>query len=228
MAWHRNGLERAIAAAGLLVVGAAGAYGASRLKGHRPRPKPSPDSAPGFTARQPFGDYAVVGRSVTIARPRHELYAFWRDFGNLATFMENIVAVRPSGGNGRTVWTIKAPAGRTVDVETEIVMDKPGELIAWRSVPGSDIDTEGRVRFEDAPGPRGTRVSARIAYKPPGGEVGRIVAKLFQREPEVQARHDLKRFKMLMETGEIATSARVRSQTRAAQQAQQQRNKETA
>jgi uncharacterized membrane protein len=117
------------------------------------------------------------------------------------------------------VWTIRAPAGRTVEVETEIVREQEGELIAWRSVPGSQIDTEGRVSFKDAPGDRGTRVSVRVAYKPPAGELGRLVAKLFQREPEVQARHDLKRFKMLMEAGEIATSARRKDQTRAAKQA---------
>lgn len=177
------------------------------------------DSAPGFAARRSFGDYAVSGRSVTIARPRAELFAFWRDFGNLAQFMENVDDVRPVGSDGHNVWTIRAPAGRTVAIETVIAREEPGELIAWRSVAGSDIDTEGRVTFEDAPGDRGTRVSVRIAYKPPGGELGRVFAKLQGREPEIQARRDLRRFKMLMEAGEIATSARRKDQTRAAKQA---------
>lgn len=180
------------------------------------------DDAPGRTARRGpgnrFGKYDVIGRTVTIGRPREELFAFWRDFQNLPRFMENVVAVSPKGENGRAVWTIKAPGGRTVDVETQIAREEPGSLIAWRSVPGSDIDTEGRVKFTDAPGERGTRVEAIIAYKPPAGELGRALAKLFLREPEVQARHDLKRFKMLMETGEIATSARRKSETRAAKQ----------
>ena len=175
------------------------------------------DDAPGFTARRSFGKYDVVGRTVTIRKPRAELFAFWRDFQNLPKVMENLVSVRPSGGQGRSVWTIRAPAGRTVEVETEIAREVEGELIAWRSVEGSDIDTEGRVTFEDAPGERGTRVGLIIAYDAPGGAVGRVAAKLFQREPAIQARHDLKRFKMLMETGEIATSARRRDQTRAAQ-----------
>ena len=91
-------------------------------------------------------------------------------------------------------------------------------LIAWRSVEDSEIETSGEVRFEDAPGKRGTRVSLMMAYDPPAGALGRAVAKLFLREPQVQARHDLKRFKMLMETGEIATSARTRDETRAAKQ----------
>jgi uncharacterized membrane protein len=81
-------------------------------------------------------------------------------------------------------------------------------LIAWRSVEGSDIDTEGRVQFRDAPGDRGTEVELVIAYQPPFGRAGQAIAKLLQREPAIQARRDLRRFKMLMETGEIANSDR--------------------
>jgi uncharacterized membrane protein len=204
----------AIGAAGIGIAAGAVALGviAAQRQGR------SSDDAPGFTARRGFGKYDVVGRSVTIRRPRTELFAFWRDFTNLATFMENLESVRPSGENGRAVWTIKAPAGRTVDVETEVVREEADELIAWRSVEGSDIDSEGRVTFADAPGDRGTRVTLLIAYRPPAGELGRAVAKLFLREPAIQARHDLKRLKMLMETGEIATSANRRDQTRAAKQ----------
>ena len=163
------------------------------------------DSAPGRTSRGNFGAYDVVGKSVTISKPRAELFAFWRDFSNLPTFMENIEKVQPTGDNGRAVWTIKSPGGGTVDVETEIVSEQDDELIAWRSVEGSDIDTEGRVKFRDAAADRGTIVEAIIAYKPPAGPVGKLVAKALRRDPQTQARHDLKRFKMLMETGEIAT-----------------------
>ena len=183
------------------------------------------DDAPGFTQRRSFGKYDVVGRSVTIRKPRHELFAFWRDFNNLPRFMENLERIEvKDAASSHAVWTIKAPAGSTVDVESRIAREVDNELIAWRSVEGSDIDTEGRVTFTDAPGERGTRVSLLIAYVPPAGEVGRTVAKLFRREPEVQARHDLKRLKMLMETGEIATSARTKDKTRAAQQNNQQEN----
>lgn len=164
-----------------------------------------PDSAPGWTARQRrFGGYAVTGRTVTIDRPRHELYAFWRDFANLPQFMEHVLAVSAAGETSR--WTIAGPAGRDVTVETRIIEDRPGELIAWRSTEASDIDAEGKVMFRDAPGKRGTEVEAIIAYKPPAGELGRWIAKIFQAEPSVQGRRELKRFKMLMETGEIATS----------------------
>lgn len=195
--------------AGLIGAAVVGGILAQTRKGR------SADDAPGRTARRGFGSYTVTGRTVTIARPRAELYAFWRDFGNLATFMENIVSVDQQPDSDRSIWTIRAPAGQTVQVETEIAREQAGELIAWRSVEGSQIDTEGRVEFRDAPGDRGTEVTAIIAYKPPLGAAGKAVARLFQREPEVQARHDLKRFKMLMEAGEIATSARVKDQTRA-------------
>jgi len=179
----------------------------------------SSDDAPGRTARRSFGKYEVVGRTVTIRKPRAELFAFWRDFSNLAQFMENLEHVDVTDARaGRATWRIKAPAGQTLDVETEIVREEDRKLIAWRSVDGSQINTEGRVTFEDAPGERGTRVTLIIAYDAPGGALGKAIAKAFQREPGVQARHDLKRFKMLMETGEIATSARRKDQTRAAQQ----------
>jgi uncharacterized membrane protein len=171
------------------------------------------DSAPGHTARRSFGDYQVVGRTVTIARPREELFAFWRDFSNLATFMANLEKVEPvTSDPALSTWHIRGPGGTVFKVETRIAREVPGELIAWRSTEDSDVDTEGRVTFEDAPGDRGTRVGLIIAYKPKGGKVGDILATLVGRSPEMQARHDLKRLKMLMETGEIATPARTYAQ----------------
>lgn len=191
---------------GAVAVGAAAVYAARRASEDRPS-----DSAPGRTARRgKFGDYAVVGRTVTINRPRAELFAFWRDFQNLPRFMENVIAVRTTGQD-RTVWEIAAPAGQSVEIETEIAEERKDELIAWHSIEGSEIDTHGRVAFRDAPGGRGTEVEAIIAYQPPAGVVGRGIAKLFQKEPEIQARRELRRFKMLMETGEIATSSNRKS-----------------
>lgn len=176
--------------------------------------RPSADDAPDYTGRHRAGEMGVSGCTVTIGKPRQELYAFWRDFTNLPRVMENVVDVRPSGVEGRNSWRIRGPAGRTVDVITEVGEDRPGEVIGWRSVESSDIETEGRVTFTDAPGDRGTRVTLLVKYKPPAGMMGKIFATAFLREPAVQSRHDLKRFKMLMETGEIATSARTRNQTR--------------
>jgi uncharacterized membrane protein len=156
------------------------------------------------------GDLAIVGRSVLINRPRAELYAFWRDFTNLPKFMNAIERVDVSTTRSR--WVVKAPAGNSVVIETEITEEVDGEVIGWRSVEGSQIETTGRVTFGDAPGNRGTVVTADIGYVPPGGDLGRLVAKLFAAEPNIQARHELKRFKMLMEAGEIATGANRKEQ----------------
>lgn len=166
---------------------------------HRP-----PDSAPGRTARRRrFGRYAVTGRTVTINKPRSEIYAFWRDFQNLPRFMEHVHGVEQQGDITR--WTIAGPIGE-LNIETRIVEDREGEMIAWRSTENSDIDTEGKVMLRDAPAGRGTEVQAIIAYVPPAGELGRWVAKAFQAEPALQGRRELKRLKMLLETGEIATN----------------------
>ena len=200
---------------GIVLGAGALAFGAFLSNRHRKRGQ---DSSPNYTKRQPEGGHAQVGRSVTIRKPRSELFTYWRKFQNLPGFMENVEAIDESGADGVFTWKIKAPAGRHVDVRTEISSEKQGEHIAWRSVEGSDIATCGEVRFKDAPGERGTRVSLVMSYDPPAGALGRAVAKIFLREPQVQARHDLKRLKMLMETGEIATSVRTRGETRAAKQ----------
>lgn len=191
-------------AAGAILVG--GSALARRWDRQRDRVARFPDSAPARSRRAPSQGMQRVGRSVTINRPRSELYAFWRSFDNLPKFMSNVKRV-VHGEPGRTVWSIAGPAGTTVDLDTEITEEREGELIAWRTVPGSDVKAEGRVSFRDAPGGRGTVIDADISYQPPGGEVGRWIAKLFQREPALQGRRELKRLKMLMETGEIATSA---------------------
>ncbi len=183
------------------LAGVATAYYFSSRDAYAPRPH---DSAPRRAARSQPGRYAIVGRTVTIAKPRAELFAFWREPSNLS-FMENIERVEKLGDT-RMRWTIAAPAGRQATIETETVDARKDELFAWRSVEGSDIEMHGRVEFRDAPDSRGTEVTAEIEYVPPGGTLGQTLAKLFQREPRVQVRHDLKRLKMLLETGEIATN----------------------
>jgi uncharacterized membrane protein len=191
-------------AAGLILVGT-GAFSRRRER-QRGRVAHFPDNAPVRARRAAPAGPRLVGHAVTINRPRAELYAFWRDFENLPKFMSNVERVIRREP-GRSVWTIAAPGGFSVDLDTEISEERENEMIAWRTLPGSDVEAEGRVSFRDAAGGRGTVVDAEIGYRPPGGEVGRWIAKLFQREPGVQGRRELKRFKMLMETGEIATSA---------------------
>jgi uncharacterized membrane protein len=152
------------------------------------------------------GDQALVGRTATIARPRQEIYEAWRDFTRFPTFMDNVERVEDLRG-GRSRWTIKGPLGSDVELVTRIVEDVPGERIAWESEEGSAVDTSGIVELTDAPPGRGTYVRLLMSYDPPGGTIGRGIAKLLQREPNIQARRDLRRFKQLMETGELTVNA---------------------
>jgi uncharacterized membrane protein len=148
----------------------------------------------------------IVGRSVTINRPREEVYAFWRDFPNLAAVMENVERIDTMDAR-RSHWVVKGPAGKTVEWDSVVTDDEPGRLIAWQSVEGADVANSGRVEFRDAAPGRGTVVTATIAYDAPGGVIGQWIAKLFQREPNVQTRRDLRRLKQFLETGEITSSA---------------------
>jgi uncharacterized membrane protein len=147
----------------------------------------------------------LIGRTVTINRSAQDLYAFWRDFRNLPLFMDNIEAVNIID-DVRSHWKVKAPADSSVEWDAILVEDIPGEVIAWRSDEDASIVNSGRIEFKPTANGRGTQVTVTIVYDPPGGSVGKALAKLFQREPNVQARRDLRRFKQLMETGEIPTS----------------------
>ena len=148
-----------------------------------------------------------VERSVTIDKPRAELFAFWRDFQNLPRFMEHLVSVRVDSPT-RSHWVARAPAGRTVEWDAEIVNEVPNEIIAWKSVGEPDVSNAGAVNFSEAPGGRGTIVRVTLDYEPPAGRVGAMLSHFLSEEPDHQIREDLRKFKQLMETGEITTSAR--------------------
>lgn len=148
---------------------------------------------------------SLLGKTVLINRPRAQLYDAWQ-VERFPDFMENVVAVEPQG-EGVSRWTIKGPAGQEVELLNRISRDDPENRITWQSEPNSQIANSGEVRFVSAPADRGTYVTLVIAYQPPVGRLGRAAAKLLQREPEVQARRDLMRFKQLMETGEVTTNA---------------------
>lgn len=168
------------------------------------------DDAPITAAKDTHPDGALLAESVTINRPAEELYEFWRNPANLIDIMENVVRIEPIGPD-RSLWTVAAPGGNEVSWESVITKEVPGREIYWQSAEGADIRNSGRIQFEEA-GQRGTIVRAVIAYDPPGGKIGQFLAKLFQREPRIQTRRDLHRFKQLMEAGEIATGARTRRQ----------------
>jgi uncharacterized membrane protein len=167
------------------------------------------ESTEGRTRQNGNGAAPTRGRklplreSILIDRPVGEIYAFWRDLENLPRFMAHLNSVTVLDDK-RSRWVAKGPAGTEVTWEAEIIDDKPNELIAWRSLPGSTIENAGTVRFEEAPGGRGTIVRVKLQYHPPAGAIGATVAKLFGEAPEKQIPVDLLRIKQLLETGEIA------------------------
>jgi uncharacterized membrane protein len=143
--------------------------------------------------------------AVTIKRPVEEVYRFWRDLTNLPRFMIHLESVKPAD-NERTHWKANAPAGRTVEWDAEVVEDTPNQRIAWRSLEGSQVPNSGSVSFAPAPGEGGTEVRVELSYDPPGGALGKVVAKLFGEEPQQQITDDLRRLKQVLETGEVVLS----------------------
>ncbi len=149
----------------------------------------------------------LVTAAVTVNRPREEVYAFWRDFTRLPQFMLHLEEVRELDAEGRrSHWKANAPGGATVEWDAELIEDRPNERISWRSLEGADVTNAGTVRFEDAPGGRGTRVHVDLEYSAPGGAFGTIVARLAGEEPRQQTWDDLRRFKQVLEIGEIVRS----------------------
>jgi uncharacterized membrane protein len=134
-----------------------------------------------------------------------EVYQFWRNFQNLPRFMRHVESVEELG-NGRSHWKVKGPAGMEVEWDATTVADVPNELITWRTLENSDVDHAGAVRFERAAGGRGTIVKVNLEYLPIGGVIGATVAKLFGEEPGQQLDDDLRRFKQVLEVGEVVVS----------------------
>ncbi len=148
--------------------------------------------------------YRVV-KSITIHRPVEELYAFWRNFENLPRFMYHLQEVRVLDDR-RSHWVTSAPAGKEVEWDAVITDDRPNERISWESMPGSQIPNAGMVRFFPAPAGRGTVVRVEMEYHPPAGPLGRIAAMFTGEEAGQQVGGDLRRFKNVMETGEVVRS----------------------
>jgi uncharacterized membrane protein len=158
-------------------------------------------------------DTVHVEKSLVINRSPQECYRFWHDFENFPRFMRHLESVRLIGDN-RMRWKAKGPAGTHVEWDAQLDADEPGKYLAWRSLDGSEIDNAGTVRFEAAPGERGTIVRVVMAYRPPLGKAGVMVAKVFGEEPSQQIDEDLRRFKWLIETGEVPTTIGQPSGTR--------------
>jgi len=172
---------------------AAGVYGLTRLLGGK------------HINTLPYGYGIKMKRSVTVNASADQLYAFWRRLENLSVLFDNVISVRALDDT-RSHWSLKVPGGLTLEWDAEITIDRKGEMIGWRSLGGADLDNAGYVRFERAPGGRGTVVRVALQYNPPAGKFGAALATLFGEKPATQIEEALRKFKQVMETGEIATT----------------------
>ncbi|WP_246448845.1 SRPBCC family protein [Sphingomonas sabuli] len=197
---------RTAAAVGIGVATAAVAAGALLLSRSSRHPHIDTD-APNWTLdKSSDGSRPIIGKTQLVGAPRDQLFKAWSRFEDFPKFMENVERVETLGDD-RSRWTIKAPAGKQVTLVNRVTERVENQAISWQSEPDSDIANAGKVTFADAPEDRGTYVTLVLSYDPPAGTMGRLFAKLFQREPAIQARRDLRRFKQLIETGEVTTNA---------------------
>lgn len=146
-----------------------------------------------------------VHATTTVLTSKDEAYDFWRGLERLPSFMTHVREVRWLD-HGTTHWTVSAPFGRTVEWDARITEDIRGERLSWRSLDGADVANEGSVRFTDAPGGRGTEVHVVLRYDAPGRKAGELVARIAGEDPHQQVQDDLRRFKQVIETGEVIRS----------------------
>lgn len=153
-------------------------------------------------ASVPRGEGIKVEKSVVVNKPAAELYRFWRNFENLPRFMDHLESVTVLDEN-RSHWVAKAPAGTKVEWDATIHNELENQLIAWRSLPGADVNNAGSVHFTPIGNANSTEVRVVLSYDPPAGRLGAAIAKLFGEEPSKQVEDDLRRFKQVMEATEV-------------------------
>ena len=168
-------------------------------------------AAGGFLVYQGFRDShrAVrpihVEKSFTIYRPVDEVFRYWRNFENLPRFMRHLRSVQTTGDR-TSRWEARAPLGWPIGWDAEITDERENDYILWHSLPGGTVEHRGSVEFRTAPFDGGTEIAVSLDYRPPIGKLGSVFARLFGENPEQQVREDLRRFKQLMEAGEIPTT----------------------
>jgi uncharacterized membrane protein len=158
----------------------------------------------GIDTAQPHAvpGYRAEGQ-VVIDRSCADVYRAWRNLAGLPSIMSNLVLVSEIG-NGRSHWIAKGPIGSTVQWDAEIINERENEIIAWRSLPGSQVAMAGSVRCEPTDDGKGTVLHVQMLYNPPAGKPGATLAEMLGRGLQEQLDEDLGRFKQTMEAGEIA------------------------
>lgn len=143
-----------------------------------------------------------VRESIRLEVPIADAYRFWRRLENLPRFMTHLDRVTVAA-DGISQWVARGPAGLSVAWNAEILNEVENKVLAWRSLPGSDVVTAGAVNFDTVRAGRSTQVTVHLQYAPPAGKAGAFVASLFGREPSQTVREDLRHFKHLLEAGEL-------------------------
>ena len=159
----------------------------------------------GWRANFPQQDESLARASVLINCSPEEAYRRYRKLEDLPTFMHHLKSVTKTG-DSQYRWIAFGPLGVPIQWDAEVVDDRPNEFISWRSLPGSELTAAGSVRFEKALAGRGTVVTSITHFDHPAGKLGHAIAKLFGKDPSFLIQQDLRRFKALIETGEIATT----------------------
>jgi uncharacterized membrane protein len=167
-------------------------------------------STAGYRDRAPSGapdGTLEIERSITIGKTAEELYHFWRQPNNLSRIMGHFAEITSENG-GRMRWKVRGPFGRVMEWDAQTVEERPGEFLLWESLEGADLPNVGMVRFRPAPAGQGTEVSLHFNFIPPGGALGAAALGLLDLAPKMVAGKALRRFKSLVETGEIPTLER--------------------
>lgn len=206
VAVSRQGGSRVTAGrvAGAFGLAAAGFLASRPAEGPRPRVHLTSGTLPDGQVR--------VRRTVYIHRTPMEVYAWWRDLEHLPLAMQHVESVEVLDRK-RSHWVANGPGGLRIEWDAEITDDEPGRLLSWRSLPGSNLESAGVVRFIEAPGGRGTELMVALSFTPPAGAVGRAIARLPGEKPSALLREDLRRVRQLLETGEITTAAALRERS---------------
>lgn len=161
--------------------------------------------APDAEPKQKKSSLTVVERSLTINRPVEEVYRFWRNFENLPQFMDHLQSVTVMDDK-RSRWVLKTPLPTAIEWDAEITQEKENEIIAWRSLPNSNLENRGSVRFKELSYGRGTEVKVTFAYDPPGGVVGEIFTKVSDGLAAARFEEEIRHLKQILEAGEIPTN----------------------
>jgi len=135
-----------------------------------------------------------VEKSIEVGLAPAQVFGYWRNLENLPIFMPHIKSVKRTE-DGISHWKVEGPAGIPLEWDAEIINERPGEMLAWQSLPGAQVQNAGTVRFAPAKSGIGTTMTVVLQYQPPGGRLGAAVASIFGESPEAQLEADLARFR---------------------------------